>query len=162
MLALQVFGRGGCEQNLPLNQVVKSGPRWPGSSKIKRRSKPAATNRQQENYQFQGQGAWLRCLPKTPATTLPDCVFRWGLQQRFGCAAPGAGRPCARPGCGAELDPYGLTRCLLQLGPGLQKARPNPRPYCNCSPPGGNGSCNRTKHGPQSGHARRCSEHSQS
>ena len=50
---------------------------------------------------FQGQGAWLRCLPKTPATTLPDCVFRWGLQQRLGCAAPGAGRPCARPGCGA-------------------------------------------------------------
>ena len=28
---------------------------------------------------FQGQGAWLRCLPKTPATTLPDCVFRWGF-----------------------------------------------------------------------------------
>ena len=46
-----MFGRGGCEQNPPLNQVVKSGPRWPGSSKIKCRSKPAATNRQQENYQ---------------------------------------------------------------------------------------------------------------
>ena len=65
---------------------------------------------------FQGQGAWLRCLPKTPATTLPDCVFRWGLQQRLGCAAPGAGRPCARPGCGAELDPYGLHAASCNWG----------------------------------------------
>ena len=65
---------------------------------------------------FQGQGAWLRCLPKTPATTLLDCVFRWGLQQRLGCAAPGAGRPCARPGCGAELDQYGLHAGCPAIG----------------------------------------------
>ena len=65
---------------------------------------------------FQGQGAWLRCLPRTPATTLPDCVFRWGLQQRLGCAAPGDGRPCARPGCGAELDPYGIHAASCNWG----------------------------------------------
>ena len=65
---------------------------------------------------FQGQGAWLRCLPKSPATTLPDCVFRWGLQQRLGRDAPGAGRPCSQPGCGAELDPFGLHAASCNWG----------------------------------------------
>ena len=79
-----------------------------------------------------------------------------GLQQRLGCAAPGAGRLCARPGCSAELDSFGLPRLLLQLGPGLQEARSIKRSHCDCRPPGGNGSCYRTKYGPRTGRARRC------
>ena len=65
---------------------------------------------------FQGQGSWLRCLPRGPSTTLPDCVFRWGLQQRLGCDAPGAGRQCARPGCGATLDPFGVHAASCNWG----------------------------------------------
>ena len=57
---------------------------------------------------FQGQGSWLRCLCKGSSTTLPDCGCRRGLQQRLGRDAPGADRQCARPGCSAILDPFGL------------------------------------------------------
>ena len=65
---------------------------------------------------FQGQGSWLRCLPRGTSTTLPDCVFRWGLQQRLGRDALGAGRQRAQPGCGAVLDPFGLHAASCNWG----------------------------------------------
>ena len=34
--------------------------------------------------EFQGHGFWLRRLPRGSSTSLPDCVFRWGLQPRLG------------------------------------------------------------------------------
>ena len=65
---------------------------------------------------FQGQGSWLRCLPRGSSSTLPDCMFRWGLQQRLGCNAPGAGRQRAQPGCSATLDPFGVHAASCNWG----------------------------------------------
>ena len=46
--------------------------------------------------------------PRVPPRHFLIVFFGWGLQQRLGCDAPGAGRPRARPGCSAELDPFGI------------------------------------------------------
>ena len=43
------------------------------------------------------------------STTLLDPVFRWGLQQRLGFDAPGAGQPCGRTPRGAS----DATICLI-------------------------------------------------
>ena len=51
-----------------------------------------------------GQGDWLHSLPGRWSHTLLDNVFRWGLKQRIGVPAPGAGEPCGR-------TPPGGKRC---------------------------------------------------
>ena len=50
-----------------------------------------------------GQGDWLRSLPGRWSHTLLDNVFRWGLQQRIGVPAPGAGEPCGRTPPGGKI-----------------------------------------------------------
>ena len=68
-----------------------------------------------------GQGDWLHTLPGKWSNTLLDPVFRWGLQQRLGFNAPGAGEPCGRtpPGgkrCNHILDPLGRHAGLCNKG----------------------------------------------
>ena len=68
-----------------------------------------------------GQGDWLHTLPGRWSTTLWDPVFRWGLQQRMGFAAPGAGEGCGRtpPGgkrCNHPLDTLGRHAGICNKG----------------------------------------------
>ena len=68
-----------------------------------------------------GQGDWLHTLPSKWSNTLLDPVFRWGLHQRLGVPAPGAGEPCGRtpPGgkrCNHILDPLGRHAGLCNKG----------------------------------------------
>ena len=68
-----------------------------------------------------GQGDWLHALPGRWSTTLLDPVFRWGLQQRLGFDAPGAGQPCGRTPQGGKrcnhlLDPLGRHAGLCNKG----------------------------------------------
>ena len=68
-----------------------------------------------------GQGDWLHSLPGRWSHTLHDNVFRWGLQQRLGMPAPGAGEPCGRtpPGgkrCNHLLDPLARHAGLCNKG----------------------------------------------
>ena len=74
---------------------------------------------------FSGQGARLRALPTTEATTIPDRAYRWGLQQRLGQDAPLTGQRCGKllrggtgPRCGAVMDAFGLhaARCARHTG----------------------------------------------
>ena len=67
------------------------------------------------------QGDWLHSLPGRWSHTLLDNVFRWGLQQRIGVPAPGAGEPCGRtpPGgkrCNHILDPLARHAGLCNKG----------------------------------------------
>ena len=68
-----------------------------------------------------GQGDWLHALPGRWSTTLLDPVFRWGLKQRLGFDAPGAGEPCGRTPprgkrCNHPLDPLGRHARLCNKG----------------------------------------------
>ena len=62
-----------------------------------------------------GQGDWLHTLPGKWSTTLLDPVFRWGLQQRLGFNAPGAGEPCGRTPQGVSDATTSLTRLAGML-----------------------------------------------
>ena len=43
-----------------------------------------------------GVGRWLYALPTAPFTKVANGPFKWGLQHRFGLAAPGAGHLCGK------------------------------------------------------------------